>query len=363
MSIKIDLKQELLKRKTFSIPAVQKELSVNYKELRNSVREMENKGQITLTDDELTYLVVDNPSSTTKQYSKSNTSATATNQQVHSAKSAPDMSGEISVDEIIARRRKEILERIDKLNEEDEANENEDDEENVDESDDDLYNFRRKIMERLENLSEEDEENDENDEIDVTLITKDACNGFDENISDAKDCKLIDGINYSDDINNAKKITDKLAESGYILTLKAIQYGTASTRYVFDYPAQNRDIKDISRFVSDIKLSVKADKVNVVAPWSDATVCVLVHHNAAFDSLCKRVLKYWVMRNGGRASIASVQRGLGIGFNRAGKIMECLQKFGCVEQLSPSDDVSKPLHVKINLQEIGILFPKSLGWE
>ncbi|MCX4287009.1 MAG: hypothetical protein OSJ68_06935, partial [Clostridia bacterium] len=68
-------------------------------------------------------------------------------------------------------------------------------------------------------------------------------------------------------------------------------------------------------------------------------------------------LRYWLEKNGGKASIASIQRNLGIGFNRAGRIMDSLQKLKYVEELSPSDPSSKPLRVLISLDEIDSLFP------
>ena len=183
-----------------------------------------------------------------------------------------------------------------------------------------------------------------------------------EYVSEEKNCKMIDGINYFDDVNKAKKIIDKIGKSGYKLTLRAIQYGTATTRFVFDYPTQDQNIKDINRLTADVGSTIKADNVRIVAPWYGDMVCVLVQHNVTFDSFSKKALLYWVMRNSGRVSISSLQRGLGIGFNRAGRIMEHLQKIGCVEQLSSRDDISKPINVKMTVQEINILFPGSLGW-
>ncbi len=73
--------------------------------------------------------------------------------------------------------------------------------------------------------------------------------------------------------------------------------------------------------------------------------------------LCKKALRVLLERNDGKASIASIQRNLGIGFNRAGRIMDTLQRLGYVETLSPSDPSSKPLKVLITLEELDELFP------
>ena len=78
---------------------------------------------------------------------------------------------------------------------------------------------------------------------------------------------------------------------------------------------------------------------------------------AQLDPLCKKALKFWLEKQGGRASIASIQRNLGIGFNRAGRIMDSLQKLKYVEELSPSDPSSKPLRVLVTLEELDELFP------
>ena len=78
---------------------------------------------------------------------------------------------------------------------------------------------------------------------------------------------------------------------------------------------------------------------------------------AQLDPLCKKALHFWLEKQAGRASIASIQRNLGIGFNRAGRIMDSLQKLKYVEELSPSDPSSKPLKVLVTLEELDDLFP------
>ncbi len=77
------------------------------------------------------------------------------------------------------------------------------------------------------------------------------------------------------------------------------------------------------------------------------------------DPLCKKALRFWLEKNGGRASIASIQRNLGIGFNRAGRIMDSLQQLGYVESPSASDTSGKQLNVLVTLEELDDLFPNS----
>ncbi len=75
------------------------------------------------------------------------------------------------------------------------------------------------------------------------------------------------------------------------------------------------------------------------------------------DPYCRKALRFWLEKNGGRASISSIQRGLGIGFNRAGRIMDSLQKLKYVEELSASDPSNKQVRVLVTLEELDELFP------
>ncbi|MCH5157385.1 MAG: hypothetical protein J1G02_05900 [Clostridiales bacterium] len=79
--------------------------------------------------------------------------------------------------------------------------------------------------------------------------------------------------------------------------------------------------------------------------------------NSDVDPLCKKALRYWLSKQGGRASIASIQRNLGIGFNRAGRIMDTLQKLGYVENYVEGMPSSRPLRVLVTLDELDKLFP------
>ena len=79
--------------------------------------------------------------------------------------------------------------------------------------------------------------------------------------------------------------------------------------------------------------------------------------DAQLDPLCKKALRYWLEKNQGKASIASIQRNLGIGFNRAGRIMDSLEKLKYVEELSASESSSKPRKVLVNLEDLDDLFP------
>ena len=75
------------------------------------------------------------------------------------------------------------------------------------------------------------------------------------------------------------------------------------------------------------------------------------------DPLCKKALRFWLERNKGRASIASIQRNLGIGFNRAGRIVDTLQKMKLIEEPAANESSSKPTMVLVTLEQLDEIFP------
>ena len=75
------------------------------------------------------------------------------------------------------------------------------------------------------------------------------------------------------------------------------------------------------------------------------------------DPFCKKALRFWLEKNAGKASIASIQRSLGIGFNRAGRIMAQLQNLKYVDEPAPSESNSKPMKVLVTLDQLDELFP------
>ena len=102
-----------------------------------------------------------------------------------------------------------------------------------------------------------------------------------------------------------------------------------------------------SKFDSEVK-----DKIFVYCKQQ-----VVQDTDIELDPLCKQALRFWLEKNQGKASIASIQRNLGIGFNRAGRIMDSLQRIGYVEELDVNAPLSRPLRVLITLEELDKLFP------
>ena len=74
------------------------------------------------------------------------------------------------------------------------------------------------------------------------------------------------------------------------------------------------------------------------------------------DRLCKSALRFWLKETNGKASICSLQRGMGVGFDRAGRIFDSLQQLGYIEKKNDIYD-SRPLQVFVTLDELDRLFP------
>lgn len=72
------------------------------------------------------------------------------------------------------------------------------------------------------------------------------------------------------------------------------------------------------------------------------------------DPLSKRALRYWLEERKGQASIASIQRKFGIGFSRAGRLVDALQKLGYVDSMSST---TPSLFVRVKLEQLDELFP------
>ena len=108
--------------------------------------------------------------------------------------------------------------------------------------------------------------------------------------------------------------------------------------------------KYLCKFNKDVESAILSSKIN-------STATVAPTGNTQVDPLCRKALRFWLEKQGGRASIASLQRNLGIGFNRAGRIMDYCQKMGYVEQPGPNDPIAKPLMVLVIIDDLPRLFP------
>ena len=110
--------------------------------------------------------------------------------------------------------------------------------------------------------------------------------------------------------------------------------------------------EDIIKFVNSLKKKYPCNTASKQQADKKAVVT-----DADIDPLCKRALRFWLEKQNGKASIASIQRNLGIGYNRAGRIVETLQKLGYIEEYDNNQPFSRPLHVLVKLDELDLLFP------
>ena len=100
--------------------------------------------------------------------------------------------------------------------------------------------------------------------------------------------------------------------------------------------------------------------IHVEPPFGKVTVVDKPSDNAndiQVDPLCKRALRYWLEKQDGKASIASIQRNLDIGFNRSGRIVDQLQQLGYVSRRAATESVYTPLRVLVKLEDLDKLFP------
>ncbi len=151
---------------------------------------------------------------------------------------------------------------------------------------------------------------------------------------------------------------EKLLGKGDMLFVDAGASDSVRVQGAYISNDEIRSLVEFSKASNEVYYDPKINDAIFVKPEpEEANEAEPVSKEAQLDPYCKKALRYWLEKNGGKASIASIQRNLGIGFNRAGRIMDSLQKLKYVEELSPSDPSSKPLRVLISLDEIDSLFP------
>lgn len=72
------------------------------------------------------------------------------------------------------------------------------------------------------------------------------------------------------------------------------------------------------------------------------------------DPLCKSALQVFIEKNNGSASVSALQRHLGIGYIRAGRILETLKELQCLTNMSEDNSA---LTVTVKLEMLDDLFP------
>jgi|GEM_PF-2125039 len=71
----------------------------------------------------------------------------------------------------------------------------------------------------------------------------------------------------------------------------------------------------------------------------------------------KKALRYWLTEKKGLASISSLQRGIRVGFNKAGTIKDLCEKMGYIEKLSDAESGNRAVRVLVTLEQLDELFP------
>ena len=71
----------------------------------------------------------------------------------------------------------------------------------------------------------------------------------------------------------------------------------------------------------------------------------------------KKALRYWLTEKKGLASISSLQRGIRVGFNKAGTIKDLCEKMGYIEKLSDAESGNRAVRVLVTLEQLDDLFP------
>ena len=325
-----ELERYLKEHGAFTIAEVQHQFSYGYAAVRQVFKELEQAGKICL-DNGVTFKWMFTPQPKPIEHKTS------------VVDDDEDDDKENPREAIIQQRRKELMERLARI-----AAEDDDDDEDEDNEDEKQLKMRR--QELWDKLFAEDISKEEN-----------AIKAYVEN---QKLLKMIEGFDYGERMKIADEITFKLKVFGVNVKIKAIQLGIDRTRYVFDFLQSKIGISDFHRYREDIKACIKTDNnVTIIAPYGVEQVAVDIQHDRELDPYCKKALLYWLKTQKGRASIASIQRDLGIGWNRSGLIMTTLQELNCVDQLSAFDTNTQPRHVKISQENVEVLFPKALGWK
>ena len=121
-------------------------------------------------------------------------------------------------------------------------------------------------------------------------------------------------------------------------------------KQLVDYVASQNEVYYDEKISQEIFLSRQQPQEEVAEPAEG-------EKEKPLDPYCKKALRYWLEHNGGKASIASIQRSLQIGFNRAGRILESLQRLNYVESLKANETSTKPVKVLVTLEELDSLFP------
>lgn len=158
---------------------------------------------------------------------------------------------------------------------------------------------------------------------------------------------------------------DKLLGNGDMLYIGP---GASSPARIQGAYVSNDEIKSLVEFLRDsnelyyddsisneIFISNKPAEPDIVPEVSDDDVPL--EEQPEYRIYMKKALIFWLTEKKGLASISSIQRGLRVGFNKAGTIKDLCEKRGYIEKLSDAESSNRPVRVLVTLEQLDELFP------
>ena len=107
--------------------------------------------------------------------------------------------------------------------------------------------------------------------------------------------------------------------------------------------------------ISDkIFISKKPEEPDEVPQLDQADIPLHEMHD--MRAYMKKALIYWLEKNRGFASISSIQRGIRVGFNKAGTIKDLCEQCGYIEKQSDSESSNRAVKVLVTIDQVNEIF-------
>ena len=143
--------------------------------------------------------------------------------------------------------------------------------------------------------------------------------------------------------------------------------GSSSPARVQGAYVSNDEIKGLVDFLRDsnelyyddsisdkIFISKKPEEPDEVPQLDQADVPLHEMHD--MRAYMKKALIYWLEKNRGFASISSIQRGIRVGFNKAGTIKDLCEQCGYIEKQSDSESSNRAVKVLVTIDQVNEIF-------
>lgn len=139
------------------------------------------------------------------------------------------------------------------------------------------------------------------------------------------------------------------SKSDSLLRLQGPYVSNKEILALVDYNKAQNEVYYEDNIAKQIFTSLKEEEVAEEAESAEKEITI--------DPYCRKALRYWLEKNSGMASMSSLQRGLNVGFNRAGRIMEILTNLGYIEGVEASESGNKKRKVLVTLEQLPDIFP------